>query len=1107
VILTSLWLLVLLAGGALAVAQPETPPVLSQPWQALYTGDYVSGPQVLGCWQFDAGAELKDSSRHGNHLELKGAALTPNGRFGGGLESFKGFPVEDKIQQAFAKPHASLSPKGAFTIEAWIQLKPDLGDYGQAFIVDKKYASHQDYQLILGTPDRQGKRRLVANLGFGSESDSWSSDSGAWQPGTWYHVAFSYDAAGTGRFFRDGRAFGNTTRDGRGKIAPGTHGLAIGDRIGSRNYGFPGYLDQVRLSEGALDFRPAAFQRLTDRSTFVRLEPKVNLRFAVTNLLPAPLTGARAQIGLVGETPSTVNLPTLAPGASHELAYPLNTKLRPATYEVSASVLIPGDKPYFSTERFPVVIVPRLLPQQMPVVMWGGGYQYLSQLKDLGFTHFAGGSADFNAIFASETPIPASNPQAVATMRQNLDKALAAGLHVYVGLSPGRWARDQQDYKRIGRDGKPYAHADVCGLFPRIRQFCYNTGAAIAKSYGDMPALDACLVHTEVRSEGAPCFHPHDLEALKKAEGIEVPAEAKTIYGLKYNTLKDFPADRIIPDNYPLYRYFRWLWKEGDGWNALHTAVHEGFKSAGRPDLWTWHDPAARVASVWGSGGDVDYLAHWTYSYPDPIRIGLCTDELFAMAEGGKSGQQVMKMTQIIWYRSQTAPEPGEQAQVVTGTFIDQDTGPQGRQGQKAEGYQADWEIEQPDARFITIAPHHLREALWTKLSRPIQGIQYHGWQSLVATEDMGYYRYTHHDTKDELRRLVKSVVEPLGPTLRQVPDRRSDVAFLESLASQMLARRGTYGWNGGWQGDAYLILAYAQLQPEVVYDETIMKRGLQGYKVLVLTDCDVLTQGVADRIKAFQKQGGIVVGDENLAPGITPDILLPSHTRPKEAHLGRALLQEKAAALRRDLDAHYTRYLASTNPDVVTRARRYQTTDYLFAINDRREYGDYVGHHKLVMENGLPSDTELILNRRSGHVYDLVAHQPVATTASGRQMRLKLSLGPCEGRLLMVTDRPVEQVRLTAPATVRRGEQATVRVAVTDAAGKPVEAVVPVQITLADPSAREAEFSGYYGARDGQVQVDFLIAPNDRPGLWHLQVKELASGKVAHAFLRVGDK
>ena len=215
---------------------------------------------------------------------------------------------------------------------------------------------------------------------------------------------------------------------------------------------------------------------------------------------------------------------------------------------------------------------------------------------------------------------------------------------------------------------------------------------------------------------------------------------------MNYSRLADFPATRIIPDDHPLLRFYQWFWKEGDGWNTLHSQVHRGLKSAGRTDLWTFFDPAVRVPSVWGSGGEVDVISQWTYSYPDPIKIGQATDELLAMADGAASGQKVMKMTQIIWYRSQTAPElPSEEAR------------------------RAAWEKEIPDARFITIAPDHLREAFWSKISRPIQGIMYHGWGSLVAAEH-GSYRYTNPATRGVLTELVRDVVRPLGPTLVQLP-------------------------------------------------------------------------------------------------------------------------------------------------------------------------------------------------------------------------------------------------------------------------------------------------------------------------------------------------
>ena len=64
---------------------------------------------------------------------------------------------------------------------------------------------------------------------------------------------------------------------------------------------------------------------------------------------------------------------------------------------------------------------------------------------------------------------------------------------------------------------------------------------------------------------------------------------------------------------------------------------------------------------------------------------------------------------------------------------------------------------------------------------------------------------------------------------------------------------------------------------------------------------------------------------------------------------------------------------------------RRYHQTDYVFLVNDRREYGQYVGQHGLVMENGLPSQAVVAINRPGGFVYDLVGGRQVAATAGER--------------------------------------------------------------------------------------------------------------------------
>ena len=1060
-------------------------PQLSEPWQFAYQGNDATGPHVLALWTFDSGPQIADASGHGHTAKLEDAKINPKGRFGACLESFTGWPISDKRHRALVKSDPRLSPEGAFTLEMWINPKPELATkYPDSFLLDKKYVSHTDYQLILGEADRFGGRALRAVLGFGKDSSTWRSSPLRLEPGKWHHIAFTYDGAGTGSFFVDGKPWGSQTIEGRKAVAPGNKPLSIGDRNGSLYHGFPGLIDEVRISAGALEFGRARFARLPGRNCFLRMEPGAVQRFQVTNLQRVPLSGGKAVIGCLGLPAQEIAVPTLLPGQSATIEYRFDTSLRPDGYKLRAGLRLPGAEALEGDEIFPVGIAARRPPLWMPVVMWGNAAQDLDRLKEIGFTHCLGLSCDYGKIWEAGRPTDAASPESVAEARQTLDNALANGVTLAISLSPAARMRGEVKFRRVARSGKTSATEDVCGLFPELRKFCYNVGASVARSYGDHPAFGAALIHTEVRDHARPCFHDQDFEAFRKVAGIDIPPEVtEGERGADYTKIAGFPANRVIPDDYPLYVYYRWYWKQGDGWNGLNTAVVEGLKTSGRKDFWTWNDPAVRVAKVFGSGGRVDVISHWTYSYPDPIRIGLAADELLAMARGAGFDQKVMKMTQIIWYRTQTAPppKPGE-----------------------AIAYRARWEEEQPDAPFITIAPMHLREAFWTKIARPIRGIMYHGWQSLVNVDRPAGYRYTNPETRQELARLVRQVVRPLGPTLLQVPAAKSDVAFLESFASEALARRGTYGWGRSWAGDAYHVLLYAKLQPEVVYDETVVQEGLDRFRVLVMADCDVITASMLARITEFQARGGIIVGDERLTPAVKADIVLPIYNRTARADADKAALQALAAGLRSQLDSRYARYVDTTSPEVIPYLRRSADADYVFLVNDRREYGEYVGQHGIVMENGLPSQTQVAVARRDGTVYDLVEGRPVPARREGGKTVLDLELGPCDGRIFLVTPRPIDRVRVEAPEAVDRGAKLRLVVDVLDAEGKLIEAVVPLEVSVRDPEGRPAEFSGYYGAAGGKAEIFLDIAPNDRRGMWRVEVRELASGHTAAANFRV---
>ena len=97
-----------------------------------------------------------------------------------------------------------------------------------------------------------------------------------------------------------------------------------------------------------------------------------------------------------------------------------------------------------------------------------------------------------------------------------------------------------------------------------------------------------------------------------------------------------------------------------------------------------------------------------------------------------------------------------------------------------------------------------------------------------------------------------------------------------------------------------------------------------------------------------------------------------------------------------------------------------------------------------------------------------------------------------------MITERPVAGVALDGPAEVTRGKAAAFTVKVDDAPGRPMAAVAPVRVDITDSAGRSAEFSGWYAAEGGTLTLRLDIAPNDVPGNWTVEARELASGQTA---------
>ncbi|MCB1089032.1 MAG: LamG domain-containing protein, partial [Verrucomicrobiae bacterium] len=533
---------------------------LMETWETGYTGADATGPHIAGYWKFDGESPeqaLRDISGKGHDLKLEGGgAWNPKGRSGGALESFPGFPIQDKRHAAATPSKADLSFTGAFTMEMWIAPKPEFEDRLRCYLLDKKYVDHTDYQWQLGDADKGGLRRMWVTIGFGSESRTFYSDPARYEPGVWHHVAFTYDGAGEGRFFIDGQTAGRQHHDGVAGPVPGTKPLSIGDRLGSNYGGFPGLIDEVRLCRGVLAFEPVALTIASPRTVWQRMEKAEPIEVSCVNLRREPLKGATLRLSWSGGgAVKTIPLPELASGATHVERFPVDTSLRPEEYRFTARLELTQPK-VLSTEREARFSLMARLPERMPVIMWGVGIgsveKEADRLRDLGFTHCLGMGADYGAIWKADGEVMPEAPEKVAENTRLLDVALRHDLELVTSLSPGRWLESDPANHRVGRDGKPYPRQDICASTPEFAPFFQRVGASVSKAYGTHPAFSMGLVNTEVRDASAPSFNAGDVERYRAFSGGEIPPEVASRSGVEWQKLKDFPADRVVPDDHPI---------------------------------------------------------------------------------------------------------------------------------------------------------------------------------------------------------------------------------------------------------------------------------------------------------------------------------------------------------------------------------------------------------------------------------------------------------------------------------------------------------------------------------------------------------------------------
>jgi hypothetical protein len=1056
---------------------------IQDPWEESYRNLDATGPQVLGCWKFDE-LPLSDASGHGAQMILTGASLAPGGRFGGGLKCGDG--KDGGRHAAVVTRQARHSPAGAFSAEMWVRISADAVQTTPGCLLDKQGSRMEDFRWSLTAANERGLRRMIVNLGYGTFVKGFESEPVLLPGGEWRHLAFTYDGAGGVAFFLDSQPVGTAFEERCGALQAGDQPLHIGDSI-APPASFPGDLDEVRLCAGVRGFAAFSLDIGSGHHVWERMARAMPLKITCTNHRARPLIGANMTFEAAGVSQSFI-FPDLEPGASHVNEYGPDTALKPGSYTLEVSMGTGSGRVSRVTE---FEIVPRRT-QMLPVIMQGAGREDLSHLRELACTHWIG-MTNMDAPY-----LGASERHHHLKVRPRMDEGLAFGLKTVAALSPWRALMSDASQHRIDRAGRAYEPGDLNAFGGKLPGLAAVAAQRLMVAFRDYPTWAGVWLDSTPISEAQPGFSAAEREAYRKFSGQDIPNEVQGGGGVDWRLLPDFPADRMLPDNDPVLRYYRWFWSEGSGWKNVSEAWGTGMdrRRQERADVWTLHDPAVRQPSIASTGEKVAFFGDRSIDARDPLIAGLCLDQLLAMSAASGREIGIFGVLPLYWDREQVAPF-------------------------NASGTNERIRIEDriTPVRQMSVAPAILKESFWMMLARPLRGVVCTGWPALRSADNTSFVRATHPQLYNAFSAVADQVIRPLGPMLSRRQPLRSSVALLESFTSQMMAGRGLYRGGSPRTLEVWRALQRAHIQTDIVYEDVLATDGLEGRDFLVMTDCDVLPESLVGKLKQWQMAGGKIVADENLCPALKADALISDQpvpsapasepgrfadatASPPESSAKPLPLSENLRRLFRVLG--FQPKLTCDNSDVILHSSRSGEATVLFVINDRREAGTYVGQHGLVRENGLPASTTLNLGPESVNVYDLTRGSFVLPKRNDDGLMMSLNLGPSEGRVLLFSSSPLLEMNLELPETATCGNVAEARITLSTNGGRPMPAAIPVAVRIRDADGASAEWDGYHVVENGGLTLRLELARNETPGTWEVHVRELASGMEAVKWMKV---
>ncbi len=812
------------------------------------------------------------------------------------------------------------------------------------------------------------------------------------------------------------------------------------------------------------------------RNCFYRGET-ATLNFNLANFFPENIKNAKFIAELDSKKITEIEYPVIGPFCTSAEVTIDTASINSGRYQLTLSVI--SDNKVLSNLEIPFNVAPPRRQNGMHLWHWPAtvhysalelsvesGKEQLKLLASMGFdwVQFRGNWAIRN--FAHTVEL--------------IEEAMMLGIELGILIensNGGQFrhlASDPEDARLITKDGIDplLANAYHADIEHRNRSFIEQ----LLTLFGEFPACTTLFLNSEIEDKLKLPFDPQSKERHLQELGFSVD-KVTSIDRIFCQKLPP-PESGVIADDDIEYLYAKYYFKKGDGF--VHTneiMAQTAYRM--RPDIITISDPI-RNCSIHHRFKNLSCSSSWTYTNPDP-KATLFTETLIREAT---PEQQLVIPTITHWnYAGTLAPCGADR-------FAREQT--------------------------LRMGPDRYKECAWLNFSRGVKAIgNYFGSPIEPTLRDGDPFIYS-PKTEEAIGEFATQVMRPFGELAQKATAKPRKIAILDSFASRVYGSSpAPYNHYPNYTVyNFYTIVNMAHLEADIIFDEDVRSEFLSQYEILILPNCDVLTQSIYNTVVNFEKQGGKVVVDQYFRANIPNAIRFDfdfeyrkqvnananinnadfavkddTHfrkewggkveTRGVTAEEDQKIIEEYTAQFRAIIDNCTTsRQIDCSTPKLLLHQREHGDSSYLFITNDNRTWDDRVGKYLSMLEQGVATTGSIKIRvpNLNYTIYELISKQKIEYTREGDYIVFNITIAPASGAIIALYPNSPQPMYLKENTLY----------------GGYTNGIQPVKLRWTQ-GEKESDYSNFYTIIDGKLEL-----PNRHEnGDWQLEVTDLCSGEI----------